>query len=820
MRTIRLLTTVACLAPWALPASANDEVQKLIQDPNQWAIQTGDYANTRYSKLDQINAGNVGKLQAAWTFSTGVLRGHEGAPLVVGDVMYVHTPFPNIVYALDLNNDGKIIWKYEPKQDPTVIPVMCCDTVHRGVAYADGKIFLHQADTTLVALDAKTGKVVWSKVNGDPKKGETNTATVLPVKDKIIVGISGGEFGVRCHVTAYDMKDGRQVWRAYSMGPDNEMLIDPDKTMEHGKPVGKDSSIKTWQGEQWKTGGGCTWGWYSYDPAQNAFYYGSGNPSTWNPKQRPGDNKWTMTIFSRDVDTGVAKWVYQMTPHDEWDYDGVNEMILADQDVKGQRRPILVHFDRNGFGYTLDRVTGELLVAEKYDPTVNWASKVDMDKASKTYGRPLVVSQFSTEQNGEDVNSKGICPAALGYEGSAAGGLLAEDRAVLRADEPRLHGLRAVPGPLHAGTALCGRHLVDVPRHQQPRRDGQLHRLGRPRGQDRVVAQGAVLGVVGRARDGRRRGLLRHARGLSEGGRLEDREGALQVQNSVRHHRKRDDLHAQGQAVRRRALRHRRLGRHRPCGGPHRTDRRSRRGRRLRGSQQLHRARRPADGIHASAVILPSLSKLIQTKPAHPCAGFLRRRPFCHRGRRHPSSHLGGRLLSSVILRHAFAAAALLLALYPGAATNPAGAEPAKPAREEAGQYFDAEGVPTYNIKPDGTVDWATYSGYRRYHAECHVCHGPDGEGSSYAPALVDSLKTMKHDEFVAITVQGRQGHVAGRPSVMPSFGTNSNVMCYLEDIYVYLRARADGALPRVRLDKREDKPQAAKDAEKTCLGE
>ena len=414
MRTIRLLTTVACLAPWALPASANDEVQKLIQDPNQWAIQTGDYANTRYSKLDQINAGNVGKLQAAWTFSTGVLRGHEGAPLVVGDVMYVHTPFPNIVYALDLNNDGKIIWKYEPKQDPTVIPVMCCDTVNRGVAYADGKIFLHQADTTLVALDAKTGKVVWSKVNGDPKKGETNTATVLPVKDKVIVGISGGEFGVRCHVTAYDMKDGRQVWRAYSMGPDNEMLIDPDKTMEHGKPVGKDSSIKTWQGEQWKTGGGCTWGWYSYDPAQNAFYYGSGNPSTWNPKQRPGDNKWSMTIFSRDVDTGMAKWVYQMTPHDEWDYDGVNEMILADQDVKGQRRPILVHFDRNGFGYTLDRVTGELLVAEKYDPTVNWASKVDMDKASKTYGRPLVVSQFSTEQNGEDVNSKGICPAALG----------------------------------------------------------------------------------------------------------------------------------------------------------------------------------------------------------------------------------------------------------------------------------------------------------------------------------------------------------------------------------------------------------------------
>jgi alcohol dehydrogenase (cytochrome c) len=389
-------------------------VQKLTQDQNQWVIQTGDYANTRYSKLDQINAGNVGKLQAAWTFSTGVLRGHEGSPLVIGDVMYVHTPFPNLVYALDLNNEGKILWKYEPKQDPNVIPVMCCDTVNRGVAYADGKVFLHQADTTVVALDAKTGKEVWKVVNGDPKKGETNTATVLPVKDKIIVGISGGEYGVRCHLTAYDMKSGKQVWRAYSLGPDKEMLIDPEKTTELGKPVGADSSLKTWQGDQWKTGGGCTWGWYSYDPQLNLVYYGTGNPSTWNPKQRPGDNKWSMTIFARDVDTGMAKWVYQMTPHDEWDYDGVNEMILVDQPINNQPRKLLVHFDRNGIGYTLDRTNGELLVAEKFDPAVNWVSKVDMDKSSKTYGRPLVVAQYSTEHSGEDVNTKGVCPAALG----------------------------------------------------------------------------------------------------------------------------------------------------------------------------------------------------------------------------------------------------------------------------------------------------------------------------------------------------------------------------------------------------------------------
>ncbi len=414
MRKVLAVALLGAAAAYAWPASANDGLMNIIKDPKQWGIQTGDYANTRYSKLDQINAGNVGKLQVAWGFSTGVLRGHEGGPLVIGDVMYVHTPFPNIVYALDLNNEGKIIWKYEPKQDPNVIPVMCCDTVNRGLAYSDGTIFLHQADTTLVALDAKTGAKKWSVVNGDPKKGETNTATVLPVKDKVIVGISGGEFGVRCHVTAYDTKTGKQIWRGYSMGPDSDLLVDPEKTTELGKPIGKDSSLKTWEGDQWKIGGGCTWGWYSYDPQTNLVYYGSGNPSTWNPAQRPGDNKWSMTIWARDADTGMAKWVYQMTPHDEWDFDGVNEMILTDQDFNGQPRKLLTHFDRNGFGYTLDRVSGELLVAEKFDPAVNWATKVDMDKNSKTYGRPLVVSKYSTAQNGEDVNTKGICPAALG----------------------------------------------------------------------------------------------------------------------------------------------------------------------------------------------------------------------------------------------------------------------------------------------------------------------------------------------------------------------------------------------------------------------
>lgn len=399
------------LAAGAAPA-ADSDVAKLTQDPKVWAMQAGDLNNHRYSELKQITSKNARNLTVAWTFSTGVLRGHEGGPLVIGDMMYVHSPFPNKVFAISLE-DQSIRWKYEPKQDPAVIPVMCCDTVNRGVAYANGKIFLQQADTTLVALDAKTGDELWKVKVGDPKVGETTTNTPHVFKDKIITGISGGEFGVRGRITAHDINTGKVVWTAWSTGPDKDMLVDSAKTMTwtDGKmaPVGPDSSLKTWQGEQWKLGGGTTWGWYSYDPDTNLVYYGTGNPSTWNPRQRPGDNRWSMAIFARDLDTGMAKWVYQMTPHDEWDYDGVNEMILVDIKVKGKQRKALVHFDRNGFAYTMDRVSGELLVAEKYDPVVNWATHVDMKS-----GRPQVVAKYSTDKNGPDVNTKGICPSALG----------------------------------------------------------------------------------------------------------------------------------------------------------------------------------------------------------------------------------------------------------------------------------------------------------------------------------------------------------------------------------------------------------------------
>ncbi|WP_454874203.1 methanol/ethanol family PQQ-dependent dehydrogenase [Paraburkholderia xenovorans] len=410
--TVLGLAILASAALSSFVAQADSQLDGLMKNPSNWAAQAGDYANHRYSPLKQINENNVGKLQVAWTMSTGVLRGHEGAPLVIGDTMYIHSPFPNKVIAINLK-DQTFIWQYLPKQDDQVVSVMCCDTVNRGLAYGDGKIFLQQADTKLVALNAKTGDVVWTAQNGNPKAGETNTNAPHVFGDKVLTGISGGEFGVRGRLIAYDIKTGKPVWTAYSTGPDKDMLIDPDKTTTYadGKmvPVGADSSLKSWKGDQWKLGGGTTWGWYAWDPKLNLVYYGTGNPGTWNPTQRPGDNKWSMSIFARDLNTGQARWVYQMTPHDEWDYDGVNEMILSDLSIDGKKVPAIVHFDRNGFGYTLNRETGQLLVAQKFDLAVNWADHVDMKS-----GKPIRNAAYSTQAAGSDHNVKGICPAALG----------------------------------------------------------------------------------------------------------------------------------------------------------------------------------------------------------------------------------------------------------------------------------------------------------------------------------------------------------------------------------------------------------------------
>lgn len=391
-----------------LTAFAAGPLETEAQDPNQWVLPLGSYSAIRHSTLKQITPDNVWKLRVAWEMSTGTLRGQEGQPLVVGDMMYFESSFPNFVYAVNLDDIGRIVWKFAPEQDKFAPSVACCDVVNRGVAYADGKIFVATLDTHLYALDAKTGKVLWTAKNGDPEIGQTMTSAPLVVHDKVIVGIAGGEYGVRGYMTAYDTKTGKLAWRAYSNGPDQDMLFDPNKTIDGAtqSPVGKDSSLKTWKGDQWKLGGGTTWGWSTYDPQLNLVYYGSGNPGTWNPTERPGDNKWSTTLFARNPDTGVAAWAFQMTPHDAWDYDGINESVLTDSVIDGATIPTLTHFDRNGFAYVLDRRNGKLLRANKFDPSVNWAKEIDL----KT-GRPVVNPEKMTK---EDVNVKEICPAAQG----------------------------------------------------------------------------------------------------------------------------------------------------------------------------------------------------------------------------------------------------------------------------------------------------------------------------------------------------------------------------------------------------------------------
>ncbi|MBX9675756.1 MAG: PQQ-dependent dehydrogenase, methanol/ethanol family [Methylotenera sp.] len=429
---------------FSAPLQAANDLDRAMANPNNWAHARGQYNNQGYSQLSQINTRNVKNLKLAWTFSTGVNRGHEGAPLVIDGVMFVHTAFPNNIYALDLNNDQKIIWSYFPKQDPSVQAVMCCDNVNRGLAFGDGKIYLQQNNGTLVALSAKTGDVIWQTQVTDPKTGATNTNAPMVVKDKVLTGCAGGEFGVRCFMAAYYLKDGALAWKAYSTGPDAEVLIGADFNQQNPqynalsvyedvnggnkkggsfKPLASDKmkinepelGVRTWLKPQqekdgWQYGGGAVTGYFGFDPKTNLVYYGTGNPGVWNPDVRPGDNKWASSVFARDVDTGMAKWAMQTTPHDEWDYDATNEVILFQhKDKKGKNQTYATQVNKNGFIYTWQANNGRLIAAEKVHPFVNWATSVDL----KT-GVPTKDARYNTHQ---DVNTKEVCPSSLGAKG-------------------------------------------------------------------------------------------------------------------------------------------------------------------------------------------------------------------------------------------------------------------------------------------------------------------------------------------------------------------------------------------------------------------
>jgi lanthanide-dependent methanol dehydrogenase len=377
-----------------------------VEDDGQWLMAAKDYASTRFSGLNEITTANVGQLRLAWSFSTGKLRGHEAAPIVVGSTMFIVTPHPNTVFALDLARDGALKWRYDPPVSRAAAGVACCDVVNRGVAYDNGRIFFNTLDAQTIALDAESGRELWRVRLGDINIGESMTMAPLVVNGKVLVGNSGGEFGVRGWLTALDAGSGRIVWRAFSTGPDSDVLIGDDFRPFYEADRGRDLGVTTWPPDQWRLGGGTVWGWISYDPELNLIYYGTANPGSWNPAIRPGDNKWSASVFARNPDNGQARWAYQFTPHDEHDYDAVNENILLDLEIGGQVRRVLVRPERNGFMYVIDRETGEVLSADPFGP-VNWASHVDL-----ATGRPVKNEDKATGNR----MARNVCPAAPGMK--------------------------------------------------------------------------------------------------------------------------------------------------------------------------------------------------------------------------------------------------------------------------------------------------------------------------------------------------------------------------------------------------------------------
>src|SRR6185436_4813917 len=296
-------------------------------------------------------------------------KGHEAAPIIVKDTMYVVTPYPNVLYALDLSKNGQMKWKYESNPNPSSQGTACCDVVNRGCVFDNGVVYFNSLDAYTHAVDANTGKPKWKTQLGEVTKGETITMAPIVVKGKVLVGNSGGEFGVRGWLTALDAATGRIAWRAYNTGPDKDVLLGPGFKPFYPQHRGRDLGVRSWPSEAWKIGGGTVWGWISYDPELDLIYYGTGNPGPWNPDQRPGDNLWTCGIFARDPDTGEARWFYQWSPHDLHDYDGINENVLLDlpaPNAGGRPRKVLVRPERNGYVYVLDRATGEVLSADPY----------------------------------------------------------------------------------------------------------------------------------------------------------------------------------------------------------------------------------------------------------------------------------------------------------------------------------------------------------------------------------------------------------------------------------------------------------------------
>src|SRR5688572_20885144 len=346
--------TVSGQAPPVAESVTFERLRAARSEPQNWLTYYGAYDGQRYSTLDQITTKNVAQLKPAWVFQTGVIGliatpatySFEAAPIVVDGVMYV-SGWDGYVWALDATN-GTLLWQY--KHSLPLDAPLCCGNVNRGVAVAKGKIYVATANGHLVALDAVTGMLVWSQVFADVRAGESATMAPLVVKNLAIVGSSGGEYGVRGHIDALDLDTGERVWRRYNV------------------PKPGEPGSETWKGEAWATGGGSAWVTGTYDPELDLVYWGTGNPGPdFDGSVRPGDNLYTNSVLAIDPDDGTIRWHYQWTPHDLWDYDGVNENILFDQDG----RKLLAHFDKSGHLFIVDRTNGELVRAKRFG-RVTW----------------------------------------------------------------------------------------------------------------------------------------------------------------------------------------------------------------------------------------------------------------------------------------------------------------------------------------------------------------------------------------------------------------------------------------------------------------
>ena len=354
-----------------------------LKDPTRWLTFSGDYSGQRHSPLTQITPENVKHLSPQWTFQTDTPGKFEATPIVLDGVLYV-TGANNLAWALDART-GRTIWRY--RRDLPDGVVVCCGRVNRGFGILGDTLYMATLDAHLLAMDRKTGAIVWDAVLGDYKAAYSSTSAPLVVKDKVLIGMGGGEYGVRGFIDAYDAKTGKRAWRFHTIPAPGE--------------PGGDSWSK--DNDSWATGGGATWQIGSYDPELNLVIWGTGNagPQMYGG-DRPGDNLYAASFVALDADTGKVRWHYQFTPHDVWDYDATHVPVLADIMLNGQRRKVVLNANRNGFFYVLDRETGKMLLGKPFANTT-WAKEIGAD------GRPKVLPNTIPNEQGASV-----CPATAG----------------------------------------------------------------------------------------------------------------------------------------------------------------------------------------------------------------------------------------------------------------------------------------------------------------------------------------------------------------------------------------------------------------------